>query len=120
MSTAAISPSFTRFRERSVRPARTASVRLTRRGQVVAVLLVLGVLLAVLTAFGSHSAATGEAGTPVPTRTVEVGTGDTLWEIASESAAPGHVREMVLRIQELNALSDSSLRVGQQIAVPVS
>jgi LysM repeat protein len=120
MSTAAISPGFTRFRERPERPARAASVRLTRRGQVVAVLLTLGVLLAVLTVFGSHSAATGEAGTPVPTRTVVVGQGDTLWEIASESAAPGQVREMVHQIQELNALPDSGLHVGQEIAVPVS
>ena len=115
MSTMAISPGFTRTR----RPARTSHVRLTRRGRVVAVLLFLGLLLAVLTVYGSHSAATGEAGAPVPTRTIEVGEGDTLWGIASEAAEPGQVRDMVHRIQELNALSSSGLRVGQEIAVPV-
>lgn len=117
MSTLAINPGFARGRTR--RPARGTSVRLTRRGQVVAVLVFLGLLMAVLTVYGSHSAATGEAGTPVPTRTVEVGEGDTLWAIASETAEPGQVREMVHQIQELNALPSSALRVGQEIAVPV-
>ena len=118
MSTVAINPGFARSRTR--RPARTTPVRLTRRGQVVAVLVLLGLLMAVLTVYGSHSAATGEAGTPVATRTVEVGEGDTLWAIASETAEPGQVRDMVHQIQELNALSSSALRVGQEIAVPVS
>jgi LysM repeat protein len=118
MSTLAISPGFTRTHTRSRRRPASA-VRLTRRGQVVTVLLLLGLLLAVLTVFGSHSAATGEAGTPVATRTVEVGEGDTLWGIASEVAEPGQVRDMVHQIQELNALPGAGLRVGQEIAVPV-
>jgi LysM repeat protein len=85
----------------------------------VALLLLLGILLAVLTVFGSHSAATGDAGVPVQTRTIEVGAGDTLWGIASEVAKPGEVRDMVHQIEELNALSGSALSVGQEIAVPV-
>ena len=117
MSTVAINPGFTRTPTRDRRRP-TPAVRLTRRGRVVAVLLLLGLLLAVLTVYGSHSAATGEAGTPVPTRTVEVGEGDTLWGIASDVAEPGHVRDMVHQIQELNALSGASLQVGQEIAVP--
>jgi LysM domain len=123
MSTVAIHPGFTRSRTasrgRGHRPARPAPVRLTRRGRVAAVLLLLGLVMAVLTVYGSHSAATGETGVPVQTRTVEVGEGDTLWEIASATAQPGQVREMVQQIQELNALPDAGLRVGQEIAVPV-
>jgi LysM repeat protein len=124
MSTAAISPGFTRTarprpaRVAVARPAR-ASVRLTRRGRVVLTLLFLVALMTVLTVFGSHSAATGEAGTPVPTRTVVVGQGDTLWDIASEVAAPGQTRAMVDQIEELNALDGSGLTVGQEIAVPL-
>ena len=118
MSTVAINPGFTHTHTRTRRRPATA-VRLTRRGQVVAVLLFLGLLLAVLTVYGSHSAATGEAGAPVATRTVEVGEGDTLWGIASEVAEPGQVRDMVHQIQELNAMSGASLQVGQEIAVPV-
>lgn len=117
MSTVAFTPGFAPSRTR--RPERAHPVRLTRRGQVVAVLVLLGLLMAVLTVYGSHSAATGESGSPVATRTVEVGQGDTLWAIASETADSGHVREMVHQIQELNALSSSSLQVGQEIAVPV-
>ena len=126
MSTATITPGFTRTAPRRVaRPAAAPvaaapAVRLTRRGRIVATLLFLAVLMAVLTVYGARSAATGEAGTPVPTRTVEVGTGDTLWGIASETAKPGHVREMVHQIQELNALSGAGLQVGKEIAVPLS
>ena len=82
-------------------------------------MLFLGLLLAALTVSGPHSAATGEAGAPVPTRTVEVGAGRHPVGIASEVAAPGQVREMVHQIQELNALSGAGLPVGQEIAVPV-
>lgn len=120
MSTLTISPGFTRSRAATRRRPGPAPVRLTRRGRLAAVLLFLGLLLAVLTVFGSYSAATGEAGTPVPTRMVEVGAGDTLWEIASDAAGPGEVREMMHQIEELNALTGSGLAVGQEIAVPVS
>ena len=82
-------------------------------------LLMLALVLVALTAFGSHSAATGHAGTPVPTRTVEVGPGDTMWAIASQVAKPGQVRETVQQIEELNALTGPVLTVGQQISVPV-
>lgn len=94
-------------------------VRLTRRGRVVLLGLFVGVVLAVLTVFGSQSAATGEPGVPVPTRTVEVAEGQTLWGIAAEVAEPGKVREMVHQIQELNAMSGSGVAVGQAIAVPL-
>jgi LysM repeat protein len=94
-------------------------VRLTRRGRAFAVLVLLLMVMAVLTVFGQRSAATGEAGVPVQTRTVEVGAGDTLWRIAAEVAEPGEVREAVHQIKELNALPDTGLAVGQEIAVPV-
>ena len=92
---------------------------MTRRGRLTAVLLLVAMLFGGLTAFGSRSAATGEPGAPVQTRTVEVGAGDTLWGIAAEAAEPGEVREMVHRIQELNALTGPAVTVGQDIAVPV-
>jgi hypothetical protein len=124
VSTFAINAGVTRHEGALRRPAhrsrrRPAPLRLTRRGRAVALLLLLGILLAVLTVFGSHSAATGDAGVPVQTRTIEVGAGDTLWGIASEVAKPGEVRDMVHQIEELNALSGSALSVGQEIAVPV-
>jgi LysM repeat protein len=119
MSTAAINSGFSRTRVGAARRPRSSSVRLTRRGRLVAVVLLVGLLLTVLTVFGPHSAATGETGAPVPTRTVEVGPGDNLWSIASKVAEPGHVRDMVHQIEELNALSGPAVAVGQEIAVPV-
>jgi len=116
MSSIAIHPGFGRDRSRT---RARGPVQLTRRGQVAAVLLFLGLLLAAMAVLGSHSAATGEAGTPVPTRTVQVGPGDTLWGIAADVAAPGKVRETVHQIQELNALTGSGVQAGQTIAVPV-
>ena len=132
MSTLAVAPGYAAPRERAVRAARparpavraaaaapAAPVRLTRRGRLVVTLLFVLALTVLATVFGATSAATGEAGTPVPTRTVVVHEGDTLWAIAGEVAAPGDVREMVHRIQELNALPGSGLTLGQELAVPL-
>lgn len=99
--------------------ARTTPMRLTRRGRVVLGALFLAVLLMMATVFGARSAATGETGTPVNTETVVVGSGDTLWGIASTVADPGHTREMMQRIKDLNALSSTTLQPGQELAVPV-
>jgi len=99
--------------------ARTAPARLTRRGRLLVTLVLLGAVLLACVAFGARTAATGDAGSPVPTRMVQVGPGDTLWGIASDVAGPGQVREKVLQIEELNALPGPALRVGQRLAVPV-
>ena len=111
MSSIAIHPTFYR---------QTApQIRLTRRGRLVVTLLFLAVVLVLFTAFGSKVVATGEEGTPVETRTVVVGQGDTLWQIASKVAGPGETREMVYRIKELNALATVTIEAGQELAVPV-
>lgn len=100
-------------------PRPAATVRLTRRGRLVLLVLFAVLGFVALTVLGGHSAATGEAGVPVETRTVVVGEGDTLWGIASEIAEPGEVREMIHYIQKLNALPGAGLQRGQEIAVPV-
>ena len=56
----------------------------------------------------------------MPTRTVTVHSGDTLWAIASDLAEPGEVRAMVHQIEELNALPGAGLQAGQRLAVPVA
>lgn len=110
MSTLSIQASFT--------PAHPA-LRLTRRGRLVVLALFVGLALAVSVMIGGQSTASGERGPSVPTRTVVVTGGDTLWAIAAEVAEPGGTRAMVDRIVELNALDGASLRVGQQLAVPL-
>lgn len=107
-------------RTAAVPTAISTGMRLTRRGQMLLLVAFLALLFAAFTVFGGQSAATGEPGNPVPTRMVEVGSGDTLWAIASTVAEPGQVREMIHQIKELNALPSAALAEGQEIAVPVS
>jgi hypothetical protein len=94
------------------------SVRLTRRGRVVAVLVFLGLALAAMTLMGGWATATLDGGTPEPVRVVEVAPGDTLYDIAADLAQPGEVRAMVHKIQELNSLPGASIEEGQKLAVP--
>ena len=106
---------------RPVRPAATAGsgvVRLTRRGRLVAVVVFLAVALAVMTAMGGWATATLERGAAEPVRVIEVAPGETLYDIAAGLAAPGEIREMVHRIQELNSLPGAQISEGQQLAVP--
>jgi Tfp pilus assembly protein FimV len=106
----------------SVRPSVSrprSTVRLTRRGRIVVVVAALLVAFAVgvfVTAAGS--VATQRPGTPEPTRIVQVGSGDTLWAIASELADGDDVRSMMEEIKQLNALDSSDLQAGQRLVVP--
>ncbi len=84
------------------------------------VVAALVVLLAAAVYAGAGSVATERPGTPEPTRVVMVGEGDTLWQIASEVAAPGEVRAMVDRIERLNALDSAMVQLGQRLQVPLS
>ena len=95
------------------------AVRLTRRGRVVVVLAALVVAFAIgvfVTAAGS--VATQRPGSPEPTRIVQVGTGDTLWDIAAGLADDGDVRAVMEEIKQLNALDSGVLQAGQRLVVP--
>ena len=126
MSSIAAAPGFAAPRSAAVRRptagARSTApvtVRLTRRGRLVLLVAFVALAFVALTVFVGESAATGKANAPMQTRTVEVGEGDNLWQIASTVAEPGEVREMIHQIEELNALSGVGLVEGQEIAVPV-
>ncbi len=100
------------------RAARSA-VRLTRRGRLVVVVAALLVAFAIgvfVTAAGS--VATQQPGTPAPTKIVQVGTGDTLWDIAASLADDGDVRAVMEEIKQLNALDSGVLQAGQRLVVP--
>jgi hypothetical protein len=114
MSTMTIDEMF----DRRLAPRR-GTVRLTRRGRLVVLAVALLAILAVGFVVASGSVATGEAGTPEPTRVVMVGTGDTLWGIASDLADDGDVRAMIDRIEKLNALDTGMVVAGQELVVPV-
>lgn len=95
------------------------AVHLTRRGRI----LLLAVLVSVL--FGAFSL--GRAGSqaapqaqPTPAlQQMTVQPGESLWTVAERIAPDNDPREVIAQIQRLNDLSDSTLRIGQQLLLPV-
>ncbi|MGN0064941.1 MAG: LysM peptidoglycan-binding domain-containing protein [Nocardioides sp.] len=114
MSAAVISPSY-------VPQARRAgsTVRLTRRGRLVVFLTALLLALTAALFLAGGAMGTTEAGELPPTEIVVVGTGDTLWGIASDVSGGEAVRDTMREIQELNALDTAVLQAGQKLRVPV-
>ena len=97
------------------------TVRLTRRGRLVVFLGTLTLVLLLGIVWGTGSVATEQAGTPEPTRVVQVMPGDTLYDLAAEATpADGDVADMVERIQRLNALDSGMLTAGQELRIPTS
>lgn len=117
MSTLSISPAFSA--PRVARPTRSA-VRLTRRGRVVMLLAALFLLLVSAFFLGSVAVGSETPGQAEPTEIVMVGTGDTLWGIASDLNADGDIRSTMREIERLNALESVALSAGQKLRVPVS
>ena len=106
---------------RPARPRAAATVRLTRRGRVV-VVLVLAALLLALVSLGysgtSQAGAGDEAVTPLGVTRVEAG--ETLWGVARRIAPDHDARQVVEQIRELNGMGTTTLQVGQQLLLPVA
>ncbi len=84
-----------------------------------AIEILLLVLLATALSFAVHRAVSPRAHAYSTTSTIRVQHSQTLWQIASENRAPGATTaETVELIKDLNDMTDSSLRVGQTVAVP--
>lgn len=96
---------------------RRSTVRLTRRGRIVVFVLALGLLLLIGVVGAGVSGASPEKGS-VATRSVVVGPGDTLWDLASDAADGGDIRSMEQRIEDLNGLSSGMLVAGQTLRIP--
>lgn len=117
MTAIAITPHTRQLQGRAERPLeRAGSVRLTRRGRLVVLLVGLVAALALGVVVGAASIATDQG---QATETVTVGSGQTLWAIADEAAGEGSTAAMVDRIQELNDLDGGLVMAGQQLRVPV-
>ena len=93
-------------------------LRLTRRGRIVLLVAALLVLLVCGVAMAAGSGATTEIGKPAPTDTVVVGSGDTMWDIASARAGDGDTQAMIDKILDLNHLDSVALMPGEQLVVP--
>jgi LysM repeat protein len=93
--------------------------RLTARGRVVAVLLLV-VAVFLLVSLGSRgaSSAAGTSPTQAATAYITVQPGETLWQIAQRVAPQMDVRDAVDRLRQLNGLSTTTVQAGQRLLVP--
>ena len=81
--------------------------------------LVGTMLLTNLIVFGFLLPNTTQADLEMPTKTVTVCKGDTLWSIAQQHYKnQGDVRNFVYKIREANGLPSSRLTVGQTLVLP--
>lgn len=96
-----------------------APLHLTSRGRRVVTVVAIVLALAVGMIGGRAMASGPERGVEVDVYTV--GTGETLWSIATAQSIPGQdVRDVVDDLMSLNELGDSSLLAGQQLLIPVT
>lgn len=94
-------------------------VRLTNRGRLVLVLVLLASALALFTFVGSPAASTPDLHHST-NPTIVVQPGQTLWDIAAEAAPGSDPRDVVAAIIDINNLSDpGAIRAGQPLYVPV-
>src|SRR5690242_1885843 len=89
--------------------ARTSRTRLTRRGRLAVLVVLVGLLLAAFTLGRADSqAATGSDGTRAPYATTTVHSGETLWTVARRVAPASDPRAVVQQIRELNDLESAA------------
>lgn len=81
-------------------------------------LLALAVATAAAVIGLAFTASSGTGSVPESTTVVRVQPGQTLWEIAAESAPGSDIEAVVSRIRELNGLGEVALRPGQPLTVP--
>jgi hypothetical protein len=98
------------------RPGR--ALRLTRRGRVLLVLMVMTLLVIAGFTLGRGSSLAASQAHPRTSHTVVVEPGETLWAVATRIAPHDDPRLVVADIVSLNHLSSSSVEAGQQLAVP--
>jgi LysM repeat protein len=98
---------------------RYAPVRLTRRGRLVARLMLVLTALLVLVGIAAGAKAVADPPSPAgPRVAVVVEPGDTLWSIAERHAPDTDRRTVIAEIRQLNDLNGSTVEVGQQLLLP--
>ena len=94
---------------------RPVRLRLTRRGRLV----VLSLLLLAYSAAGVLLATTSRAAEPAgPSPAVVVESHDTLWSIAARHAPHRRVPEVIVEIRQLNGLTGSVIHAGDRLVLP--
>lgn len=104
---------------RSVRSAPVpVTMRLTRRGRALLVVLVMALTLVVFS-LGRATSHAADSGAPITRPTTVVQSGETLWQVARRVAPREDPRVTIERILKLNDLAGAHLvRAGQQLILP--
>lgn len=92
-------------------------VRLTRRGRLTVTVLTLLATVMLLAVAAAQAGPAGGGLAEAP-RSVVVGPGDTLWQIAQEIAPADSPVVVVSALREANELGDEPLQPGQVLQVP--
>ena len=91
--------------------------RLTRRGRLVVVAVLAGLLFAAFS-LGRVGAEGSTSEQRSATTVVTVAPGETLWGVAQRLAPGEDPRPVVEQIRRLNDLESGALRAGQQLVLP--
>ena len=98
----------------------SSPVRLTRRGRVLVVVLLLAVALGALVLVTAPATATGDPGVAAVADRVTVRPGETLWSIAERVRPGADPRATIARIRDMNGLQSSVAQAGQVLLVPAA
>jgi hypothetical protein len=105
--------------------ARTAPIRLTRRGRfvvcglVIAAVTVAVLVVSLMASGGAQATNHGKAGAGYQgMHQVVVQPGQTLWSIASAAEPSADPRDVVQQIMTVNALTSTNVPVGEELWVP--
>ncbi|PYY57820.1 hypothetical protein DEJ17_08960 [Curtobacterium sp. MCSS17_011] len=109
--------------QRTAAPAVRTRLRLTRRGRIVfttlaAIPLLIVVALGVLNGGQASAGDATAGGARTQFETVTIQPGETLWQLAEQTAPNSDPRDFVQDVVSLNALDGSALQAGEEIAIP--
>ena len=109
----------TPLRPTSVAVPGRAGLRLTTRGYILALLVLVLLLAAFAVGRSASSQAMERPSTPAPVLAqVTVQPGDTLWQIARRVAPEKDPRDVVSQIRRLNHLPTAAVQAGRQLLLP--
>ncbi|MEO7195302.1 MAG: LysM peptidoglycan-binding domain-containing protein [Pseudonocardiaceae bacterium] len=108
--------------QRVLAPARVRHPLAPRSSRVARVFAAAVVTLAVVGALGWIEPGWSEPGAspsiPAQTSVIQVGAGETVWDVARRVAPQSDQPAVVERIQQLNGIVGSAITPGQQLQVP--
>lgn len=103
---------------RAHRAQTRSSIRLTRRGRILVMLVLVSAFLVGWSTLGGSTADASVESSSIVGQVVVVQQGESLWSIAQDIAPSTDPREVILRIREMNNLGTDHVFPGQSLHVP--